>query len=175
MDDIVMDVCYRLPEQQEVEKAFFRQLEESKFTNGVYSQNQKGFINIIPREWWGTMGHGLLPGRKAGPQHTGDLIPGRVVWEDATEPRMPSLRHGTRQCLIAALGLRQGTVMVSLWQDMQQELWQAKELQRRWAAAHCQDEWARDRQALCRGWTAPRSLLNGIIPWIYDMRTNKNK
>lgn len=52
------------------------------------------------------MGHDLLPGRKSDLQHTGDLIPGRVVWEDATEPRTPSLRHGTRQCLVAALGLR---------------------------------------------------------------------
>lgn len=39
------------------------------------------------------MGDGLLPGRKPGRQHTGDLIPGRAAWEDATEPRMPSLRH----------------------------------------------------------------------------------
>lgn len=36
MDDILIDVCYRPPEQEEVEKAFFRQLEELKHTNGVY-------------------------------------------------------------------------------------------------------------------------------------------
>lgn len=36
MDDIVMGVCYRLPEQEEVEKAFFRQPEKPKCKNGVH-------------------------------------------------------------------------------------------------------------------------------------------
>lgn len=64
-----MGVCYRPPEQEEVEKAFFRQLENQNVcTVCIYSQNQKGFIYIILRQWWGTMGHGLLPGRKPGPQ-----------------------------------------------------------------------------------------------------------
>lgn len=53
--------------------------------------------------------------------------------------------------------------------------WQAKELWRSWAAAHCQGGWTRDRQALYRGWTALRSLPNGIIPWFCDIRTNKRK
>lgn len=59
------------------------------------------------------MGRGLLPGRKPGPQHTGDPSPGRVVWEDATEPRMPSLRHQAVPgcCPGAQVGDRDGVLV----------------------------------------------------------------
>lgn len=51
---------------------------------------------------------------EAWPSATGDLIPGGVVWEDATEPRTPSLRHSTRPgCCPGAQVGDSGAVLVA--------------------------------------------------------------
>ena len=128
-------------------------------------------MHINPRWWRDTMGRGLLPERNHGPQCIGGLNPDRAQGEDAG-----ILLAGSRQCPAAAPGLGRGgggLVMGSV--HWMRSCWQARELRRSWAAAHHWGGWTWDWQALCRGWTAPRSLPNGIIPWFCDIRTNKCK
>ena len=139
MDDIVMGVSYRPPDQEEVDKAFFRQLEEPKYKNGVY-------VYLKPERFY-------IRKPKTVVRHHGTLSP---TWEEAwasaywrPQPRQssgggcrhPSLgQQAVPGCCSTAGAGDSGRVLVVGYVHWVRSCWQAKELRRRQAAARCQGE-----------------------------------
>lgn len=101
MDDIVTGVCYRPPGREEVDKAFFGQLEEPKYKNDEYIYlKPERFYTHKPKTvvrhhgTWSTTQEGAWASAYRRPQPR---------WSSGGGCHHPSLR--------------QGTASVSLWRD----------------------------------------------------------